>query len=481
MMNTVFRIASEEIRYWRRSLVAGIVLVILLLVSVFAALVSNVEVSSRAEERLAQQAEADAIFQEQPDRHPHRMVHYGHYVYRPASPLTVVDSGIDSMVGTSIFLEGHRQNTATFAAARETGLLARFGSFSPAFVLQVLAPLLLIICGFACVTREKEGKTLYQMVGQGVSNLNLLLGKTLALWVVAVLALSPLVILGYLAAGTDAEGFRGSLFGMVLGYLIYLTVWVLLIVIVSSSMRTSAQSFSILLGLWMVTTVLIPRVASDYANTTVPAMTQIETNLRIAETLRAGGDSHDIEDEAFADLESLTLAEYGVTRIEDLPFNYRGLVALRGEEADTEVLNQFAEERMSKELEQKQVADSFALLSPTIAMRAYSMALAGTALQDHHHFLRAAEHYRFNMVQSFNRLQMNEMTLAEDLARNDSLEAGNRTRVDSSHWAEMPVFELAPLNAGIRWQAASSFGITLGLWMLGAVAMLLVAARRLRL
>ncbi|MFT7112936.1 MAG: ABC-2 type transport system permease protein, partial [Porticoccaceae bacterium] len=104
MMNAIALIAGDEVRYWRRSKIAWSVLVTLLLISICAALVSNTEASRRTEERLAQQSEADAIFQAQPDRHPHRMVHYGHYVYRTASPLAVIDAGIDSMVGTSMFL-----------------------------------------------------------------------------------------------------------------------------------------------------------------------------------------------------------------------------------------------------------------------------------------------------------------------------------------------------------------------------------------
>jgi ABC-2 type transport system permease protein len=479
-MGAIILIAADELRFWRRSKIAWTVLVTLLLVSTCAALVSNVEVSRRAEERLAQQAEADAIFQAQPDRHPHRMVHYGHYVYRAASPLAVIDSGIDSMVGTSIFLEGHRQNSATFAAARETGLLARFGSFSPAFALQALAPLLLIICGFASVTREKENKTLYQLIGQGVSGNKLVFGKSLALWVVALLAILPLLFLGFSSTGSDNFGFRQSLYSMTFGYLIYLSVWVLLIVSVSALLRTSAQSLSVLLGLWIVTVVLMPRIASEYASASAPSPSQIETNLRIAETMRAGGDSHDIEDNAFVDLRSVTLAEYNVESIEDLPFNYRGFVALRGEEADTEVLKQFAQERMSQELRQKSIADSFSLFSPVVAIRSFSMALAGTALQDHHHFLRAAEDYRFNMVQTFNRLQMSEMTLAEDLARNDGDEAGRNTRVNSSNWAEMPVFELRPLDHTQRWGAASSSGFAMGLWLIVAFGLLLLSSRQLR-
>ena len=108
------------------------------------------------------------------------------------------------------------------------------------------------------------------------------------------------------------------------------------------------------------------------------------------------------------------------------------------------------------------------------------LALAGTALQDHHHFLRAAEDYRFNMVQTFNRLQMSEMTLAEDLARNDGDEAGRNTRVNSSNWAEMPVFELRPLDHTQRWGAASSSGFAMGLWLIVAFGLLLLSSRQLR-
>jgi ABC-2 type transport system permease protein len=197
--------------------------------------------------------------------------------------------------------------------------------------------------------------------------------------------------------------------------------------------------------------------------------------------MRSEGDSHDIDDSAFVDLRTRTLAEYGVESIEDLPFNYRGFVALQGEEADTEVLNNFAEERMVQELEQKSAADQFSVLSPIVALRAFSMTLAGTALQDHHHFLRAAEDYRYNMVQTFNRLQMSAMTLADDLARNSSAASNQRTRIDSSNWSQMPVFELPPLAHEQRWQAASLAGISLGLWLLAGFLLLLFAARRLRL
>ena len=210
-----------------------------------------------------------------------------------------------------------------------------------------------------------------------------------------------------------------------------------------------------------------------------PPPSKVETDLAIAETLRAGGDSHDVEDAAFNDLRSVTLAEYDVESIEELPFNYRGLVALRGEEADTKVLSDLAEAQFEQELAQKKLLEGFSVLSPVIALRSFSMSLAGTALQDHHHFLRSAEDYRFDMVQTFNRLQMSQMSLAEDLARNDSEAAAQRTRVSADTWQEMPVFELQPLTFAERFAAAAGVAVTLLLWLLASASLLLFSTRRL--
>ncbi|OZI07902.1 hypothetical protein BWI93_12230 [Siphonobacter sp. BAB-5385] len=39
----------------------------------------------------------------QPDRHPHRVAHYGYLVFREKSPLSFFDFGLDSYVATPYF------------------------------------------------------------------------------------------------------------------------------------------------------------------------------------------------------------------------------------------------------------------------------------------------------------------------------------------------------------------------------------------
>ena len=80
-MSTALRIAREEWRLWARS---RVVLVAALIVAVLLAATSAItagRVTEEAAKSTARQASAEATFFAQPDRHPHRMVHYGHYAF----------------------------------------------------------------------------------------------------------------------------------------------------------------------------------------------------------------------------------------------------------------------------------------------------------------------------------------------------------------------------------------------------------------
>jgi len=95
MMSTAIIIAAEEWRYWSRTKLgaaAALLALILVCVSVFASL------SQQAQEKNTRetlQVKAEETFRNQPARHPHRMGHYGHYVFRTPTPLAALDPGVD--------------------------------------------------------------------------------------------------------------------------------------------------------------------------------------------------------------------------------------------------------------------------------------------------------------------------------------------------------------------------------------------------
>ena len=443
-MSSATRITRAEFAYWRHSWLAAVAAVALVAIAIVSALTSTSFVSSEAAERAEHQAEADSAFLSQQARHPHRMVHYGHYVYRVPPPLAVVDPGVDAYTGTSVFLEGHRQNTATFAEVRETSSLTRFGLLTPAFSLQVLVPLLLIIVGYGCIVRERRSGTLLQLLTHGASPRTVLLGKVVALGVLALLAFAPLAFTAAYAATRDSW-LPSTL--MIAGYALYLSLWTFGIVAVSARARTAGSALVILLGVWLATVVAMPRVATEVATAAVPTPSKVETDLAVHAELRALGDSHNANDPNFVSFRAQILAQYDVEHVEDLPVNIRGLISYEGEARTTEVLNAFAEQQMATERAQSRVAARFALLSPTVALRRLSMVVAGTDLENHHRFLRVAEAHRFEFVQSLNRLHAERLSYRDDMRRGEDAAGNLRARVSADNWSLLPEFDFQPAAA----------------------------------
>lgn len=461
-----------------RSRLALIGLVTLLLLSAIAAATSWRQMETARLARAANQQAADAAFDRQPNRHPHRMVHYGNYAIRPVGPLAAFDPGVDPFTGTVLYLEGHRQNSATFGAARESSGLIRFGQLTPAFVLQTLAPLLLVFLGFASVARERERGGLRALRAHGASTGQIVAGKALALGCVALVAAAPaLLALVLTAARSPAEAGVAALVG--LGYLLYLAIWVLLIVAGSALARSGQGALVALIALWAVTVVLVPRAAAAWAGLTTPLPGRAETELRINADLRRLGDSHNPDDPFFAAFRARLLRQYGVTRVEDLPFNYRGALSAEGERLTSQLFRDYAAE--SARIQRAQQAQVLALgwASPAIAVRRASMLGAATDLDTHLAFLERAEAYRFDMVQRLNRLHTEKVSAEDDAARSRDLAAERRTRVTAENWRAIPDFRFDAPAPAARAAGMGAALLILALWLGAALAAAAFAARRL--
>ena len=477
-MNRSLIIAAAEVRLMLRSRLALVGVVTLLLLSAIAAVTSAVQMAETAQARAQAQSETDDQFKAQPNRHPHRMVHYGTYALRPVGPLAAFDPGVDSFTGTVVFLEGHRQNSATFGAARESSDLLRFGQLTPAFVLQTLAPLLLIFLGFASVARERERGSLRALAAHGASARSILGGKAMALGVVALLALAPaLVALAWAALRQPHEG--GIALMIALSYAGYLAAWVLGIVAVSGIARTSQGALIALIAAWALIVVLVPRAAAGIAGVADPLPSRVDTELAIAADLRRIGDSHNPNDPHFAAFKAETLKKYGVSRTEDLPFNYRGYVAQEGERITSQLFKDYAARADAIRARQSGWLGWAGALSPALSVRTASMVGAATDLTTHTAFMNAAEAYRFDLVQRLNGLQATAVSGADDAARSKDPLADQRTRISADFWKTMPEFEFNAPSASARMAAMVPSLLLLGLWIALAFGVLGWAARRM--
>ena len=469
LLSTVSSVAREELRLiWRkRVVVSGFIL--LLLLTLLATLVSWQHKQAVEAERSRFQSTADRHWDAQPDRHPHRVVHYGHFVFRPMDPLSFFDFGVEPFTGRAIYLEGHRQNSANFSDARQSSLLLRFGQLTPAFVLQTLLPLMIVFLAFGSVARERESGQIRLVLCQGVSGFRFLLGKIISHSMVALVLSAPafiaLAMIGIVEQGT---GLAASM--IILGYSLYFFIWVIASVLISAATPRARDALLVLVGFWIVTVIFLPRILPGIAAEKALLPTRIETQVAIHESLAKVGDSHNPNDPYFSEFRQQTLAKYGVANVEDLPVNYGGLLMAEGERLTSELFDRHMQADFRTQDEQSAFVNQFGILSPVIALRRLSMTLAGTSREHHEHFLIEAEKYRFSLIQALNDLHATQVRFENDRAQ----------RVSRSHWQHLPKFSPTRPNHRdlIHRHVLPGIG-TLALWL--GTLMIAVAWRGKRL
>jgi len=476
-MSSAARVAKEEWRQWLRSRLAVLSLIVFTVLLLFTTLLTTLDAQQARHQRLHQQEQAEETFLNQPDRHPHRMVHYGHYVFRTPPPLAIFDPGVDAVTGQSLFLEGHRQNSAMFADARAEARTGGFGELTPAKLYHLLIPLLIIALGHGVILREREARTLGPLLSQGISGVRLYRGKLLALGVLIGLLSLPALFSSIAASLLGESPLAGVM--LYFGNLIYLGIWATLTLLISVITRSRGVALGILSAAWVLTVLVIPRIGVTSASITLPTEGKILTDMRMNDDLRKLGDGHNAADPAFAKLRANLLAQYKVERVEDLPVNFRGVVASKSETDLTETLNAYAEKRMQRERRQAQHLSAYGWLSPYLAIGGVSRNLAGTDLETHHRFLREAEAVRYDFVQGLNKAHIEKLSYIDDINRNKGEEGWKRARVDAGNWEVLNDFRFTPDPAIDRVSRAAAKLTSLVFWLLALIGVGIIAARRL--
>jgi ABC-2 type transport system permease protein len=467
-------VAAKEWLEMRRDrrLLALVAVTALLMV---AALAFGVAENARLSRERAAAAEADrALWTGQSAKNPHAAAHFGQYAFKPTSPLALADPGVDPYVGSAVWLEAHKQNEAQFRAARDGGVAARLGGLSLAFVLQIVAPLVVLLAGFASFSGERENGTLKQLLSLGARPRDILAGKAATLiGASAALLLLPACLGAALAVALLSDASRLSLAdqllrlgAMGLGYAAYLAGFAFLALGVSALSRTSRGALLTLLAFWLANSFLVPRLATDVARAFAPTPTAQEFRAAIAKD-KAKTFGHDETHPAFVAFREETLRKYGVTRVEDLPVSFRGLALRKDDEAGYEIFDRRFGELQAAFERQNAIRAASGFVFPLLAMRPFSMAFAGSDGRSQFDFATAAEGHRRSIQ---NQVSDNIIHFQRD----ENYVAGPEL------WRRIAAFAYRPPGAGY---ALANSGLEIaGLcgWLLLTAGFALFAARRLR-
>jgi len=191
--------------------------------------------------------------------------------------------------------------------------------------------------------------------------------------------------------------------------------------------------------MWLVLWVVVPRVLPAVATMLYPLPSRASFEAEVERRVRTLGDSHNPDDPTFAKLKAQALADHAVTRIEDLPFNYNGLVMTESEKMTAAAYGEYMAGLVGIYQRQGTVVALAGFLSPYVAIRTVSGALAGVDLPHIIEFERQAEEYRYALIQHLNQLHTNEVALALDRYIGvDEHGAPTRQRIPQRFWQSTP-------------------------------------------
>ncbi|MGF7079645.1 DUF3526 domain-containing protein [Mucilaginibacter sp. UYCu711] len=386
-------------RFW---IIAAVVFIVLSL-----ALIISLQTLQQANrERVTAQAASRKNWLAQSPKNPHKAAHFGNFVYRLKTPLSLFDNGLDNYTGTSVFLEPHKSDDFQFTQAEDATALLRFGELTPAFLLQTILPLLLIFLCFNAISKEKEDSTLKLILGQGVSMRQLAAGKSAGYWCAIWLVLLPVFIIVACILPHQPQADTGDIvlryFLLMISYGLYTAVVIILSIIISAYSHSSRSSLIKLLALWVMGCIIIPKLAGNTGSLLYRAPSQYTYASQVKHDEENGLNGHDPNDKRRVILLARQLKKYHVDSVKALPVNFDAVAMVESEKYTTSVYRKRVGEVRAIFNRQNRAAQVCAFIDPYQAIQSTSMALSGTDYLQFTRFQDNTEDYRLYFVNQMN-------------------------------------------------------------------------------
>lgn len=448
---------------------------IVLALTVCSVVFGVIQIKRLTENRNASTAMDLKIWNSQGAKNPHAAAHFGQYAFKPWSPLSLADPGISFYEGTAVWVEAHKQNPAIFMPARDRGIAGRSATLTLAFVLQKLLPLVIILLAFSAFTGERERGTLRQLFSLGVSPINLLAGKGIAFLIM----IAALMVPTLLCTAGSIWLFRNSAEFPIndlitrtgwlsLSYAPYLIGWLALTMAVSACTKTSKTSLIALLGFWILSSFIAPRIMSDLVKNNPKLPTALEFSQVIAEKKKRDF-GHNTDHPGYKVFLDSVLAFYKVDSVSQLPVNMRGLGLRKSDEVGYAIYDTMYNELFKKIHAQDLIRSSPGFLFPSLAIEYLSMGFAGSDNLANFHFISKVEKHR-RAIQ----------TLASGDLINNAKYGDTRYVASLEFWSKIPSFAYRMPSVRYVLNAQLPVLFILAGWMMLTLIAALVSIRYLR-
>ncbi|MBD3183078.1 ABC transporter permease subunit [Candidatus Poribacteria bacterium] len=374
----------------------------------------------------------------------------GYKLDKPPAPLSVIVEGMEGAAGnyttinilSSPVLEGGSGSDPMFAY---------FGTLDIMYIVRVVLSLVAILLTYDAISGEKEQGTLKLALSNSVPRANVLLAKCIGGYLTILLPFLIPLLIGFLiltSSGSidfsNEEWIRISL--ILLVSLLYIGVFLMLGVMVSSRTNHSTTSLMTLLFIWVVVVLAVPKVSMLVAGKIkdVPSIQEIQAEKDTAMNQIMNEQQEKIQ-KYFAEHRN----EMGDT-------NKRMEVMAEVGEMQEEMFNNISKKKSqidleyeSKKAEQFRLASILSRISPASVYTYASTNLARTGFNRQERFMKAARIYQVSFVQYFNEM-MNQLMTRVGRGQGENQEELNEIKFDVS---KLPNLDFREANLSESWNA----------------------------
>ena len=336
------------------------------------------------------------------------------------------------------------------------------------FIITILMSLVALILTYDAVSGEKEDGTLKLMLANGLPRPKIVLAKAVA----AVLTLvGPLLV--SLAAGMIVVLLRpridwtgtdwAALGAIVAGAILYIGVFALIGILVSSAHRSSASSIMTSLFVWTLLVLVVPNLSPYVASFLAPTPSRIKIDREIARLTDV--DRDDLGRKLAAEYQAQVLREHPVLaerlsgdevkrRVAEDPAYRKAFEANRAASerawAEANRIQSAKAEDLNRDLRRKEeaqtgLARAISMVSPLADLAYLATDLSSTGMRNRVHFGRLAEIWGQAFYRDYRPRKIEEMR-----AKDPTVDAWN-TAVDMS---DAPRFRYVEEELGERVRAA---------------------------
>ncbi len=333
---------------------------------------------------------------------PHSAAHFGTYLFKPFTFISIFDPGLNNYTGISYRVEAHNQAEMNYAAAQDSDTEMRFGELTIASLFQLFLPLLIIFLCFRSVSGERESQTLQLLYAQGLKPAALVWGKIAGNYLLVVAISSPVMLFMLLSTMYREPGMLPAIWSFNGTYLVYFLILTGVFVSISAASKRSKNALLASLGVWILCFIVFPKVVAGISSRLYPLPSRGEFN-KMVETANAKGLPGDQDrTQRYQDYLKKTLAKFKVDSVNHLPVNFDGLNMQNGEDYLSKVYVTFNGQVEANIRRQQTLSQLFGFLDPFLPVQQLSMGFAGTDYANHIHFHKNARVYRDEFIRKLN-------------------------------------------------------------------------------